>query len=68
MERKVTKLEHCHTEVLVNVDKDLWKKAQEKAFSKLANNITIPGFRKGKAPLNMVTSARPGCCARHRPY
>ena len=56
MERKVTKLEHCHTEVLVNVDKDLWKKAQEKAFSKLANNITIPGFRKGKAPLNMVKS------------
>ena len=56
MERKVTKLEHCHTEVLVNVDKDLWKKAQDKAFNKLAQNITIDGFRKGKAPLNMVKS------------
>ena len=56
MERKVTKLEHCRTEVLVNVDKDLWKKAQDKAFKKLAANITIPGFRKGKAPLNMVKS------------
>ena len=54
MERKVTKLEHCHTEVLVNVDKDLWKKAQDKAFNKLAANITVAGFRKGKAPLNMV--------------
>ena len=54
MERKVTKLEHCHTEVLVNVDKDLWKKAQDKAFNKLAANITIDGFRKGKAPINMV--------------
>ena len=54
MERKVTKLEHCHTEVLVNVDKDLWKKAQDKAFKKLAANVTIAGFRKGKAPLNMV--------------
>ena len=54
MERKVTKLEHCHTEVLVNVDKDLWKKAQDKAFNKLAANVTIAGFRKGKAPLNMV--------------
>ena len=32
MERKVQKLEHCHTEVTVNVDKDLWKKAQEKAL------------------------------------
>ena len=50
MERKVTKLEHCHTEVLVNVDQDLWKKAQKKAFNKLAAGITVPGFRKGKAP------------------
>ena len=54
MERKVTQLENCHTEVLVNVDKDLWKKAQDKAFKKLAENVTIPGFRKGKAPVNMV--------------
>ena len=54
MERKVTKLENCHTEVVVNVDKDLWKKAQDKAFKKLAADITIPGFRKGKAPANMV--------------
>ena len=54
MERKVTKLEHCHTEVLVNVDKDLWKKAQDKAFKKLAANVTVPGFRKGKAPANML--------------
>ena len=54
MERKVTKLENCHTEVLVNVDKDLWKKAQDKAFKKLAANVTVPGFRKGKAPVNMV--------------
>ena len=56
MERKVTKLEHCHTEVFVNVDKDLWKKAQDKAFKKLAENITIDGFRPGKAPINMVKS------------
>ena len=56
MERKVQKLEHCRTEVTVNVDKDLWKKAQDKAFKKLAANITVPGFRKGKAPVNMVKS------------
>ena len=54
MERKVTKLEHCHTEVLVNVDKDLWKKCQQKAFNKIAANISVPGFRKGKAPVNML--------------
>ena len=54
MERKVTKLEHCHTEVLVNVDKDLWKKAQSKALNKLAANVSYPGFRKGKVPLELV--------------
>ena len=54
MERKVTKLEHCHTEVVVNVDQDLWKKAQKKAFDKIASGITVPGFRKGKAPANML--------------
>ena len=54
MERKVTKLEHCHTEVVVNVDKELWQKAQKKAFNKAAANVTLPGFRKGKAPANML--------------
>ena len=39
---------------MVNVDKDLWKKAQDKAFKKLAANVTVPGFRKGKAPANML--------------
>ena len=54
MERKVTKLEHCRAEVLVNVDKDLWKKAQEKAFNKLAKNVEYHGFRKGNVPLQIV--------------
>ena len=54
MERKVTKLEHCRTEVLVNVDKDLWKKAQDKAFNKLAKNVEYHGFRKGNVPLQIV--------------
>ena len=30
------------------------KKAQEKAFTKVASKITVPGFRKGKAPANML--------------
>ncbi len=54
MERKLTKLEHSHTEVLVTVDEQNWKAAQDKAFKKLAANVEIDGFRKGKAPLNMV--------------
>lgn len=56
MERKVTKLENSHVEVLVNVDEATWKAAQKKAFEKVAANITVDGFRKGKAPENLVKS------------
>lgn len=54
MERKINKLEHAHVEVLVTVEKEDWKKAQEKAFEKAASKVEIKGFRKGKAPLNLV--------------
>ena len=54
MERKVTKLEHSHVEVLVTVDEASWKAAQKKAFDKVASNVQVDGFRKGKAPENLV--------------
>ena len=54
MERKITKLEHSHVQVDVVVDEKSWKDAQDKAFNKLAENVTIDGFRKGKAPKNLV--------------
>lgn len=54
MERKVTKLEHSHVEVLVKVDEESWKAAQKKAFNKEAANVQVQGFRKGKAPENLV--------------
>lgn len=54
MERKINKLANCHVEVVVNVDKDLWKKAQEKALNNLAKNVSIPGFRPGKAPMHLI--------------
>lgn len=56
MERKLTKLEHSHVQVDVTVDEASWKEAQDEAFKKLAQNVTIDGFRKGKAPLNLVKS------------
>ena len=56
MERKITKLENSHVQVDVVVDEKTWKDAQEKAFNKLADNVTIDGFRKGKAPKNLVRS------------
>lgn len=54
MERKINKLEHSHTEVLTTVSKEEWKKAQDKAFKKLAAKVEIKGFRKGKAPEALV--------------
>lgn len=54
MEKQITKLENGKVEALVKVNKDKWAKAQETAFNKLAENVEIKGFRKGKAPLEMV--------------
>lgn len=52
-----TKLENkgksCFTVTVVAV-KDDWKAAQEKAIEKLSKNVEIKGFRKGKAPRNLV--------------
>ena len=38
----------------VVLEGDAWKAAQKKAFDKLAKNVQIEGFRKGKAPKRMV--------------
>ena len=46
--------ENCKAELRVTVDGDEWKKANEKAFKKVANNVQLKGFRKGKAPLDLV--------------
>lgn len=54
MERKVTKLEHCQTEVIVSFTAKEWEGAQKKAFEKLAKDIKVDGFRKGKAPENLI--------------
>ena len=56
MKRTVNKLENCHVEVICEIDEAMWKDAQTKAFKKLAQNVTIDGFRKGKAPEHLVRS------------
>ncbi|MCD8203727.1 MAG: trigger factor [Coprobacillus sp.] len=52
--RTVNTLEDCHVEVEVEVDTETWKEALKKAFTKLAQDVEIKGFRKGKAPENLV--------------
>ncbi len=45
---------NSQAELKVTVDGETWKKAQEKAFKKIARNLQLKGFRKGHAPAEMV--------------
>ena len=54
MKRVVNKLENSKVEVICDVETANWKEAQEKAFAKLANNLEIKGFRKGKVPTDIA--------------
>ena len=38
----------------ITVSGEEWSNAVDKAFKKLANKISIPGFRKGKVPAQML--------------
>ncbi len=38
----------------VTVDGQDWADAQERAFKKASKDVTVPGFRKGKAPESML--------------
>lgn len=54
MKRVVNKLEKSKVEVICDVEQKAWKEAQEKAFAKLAANLELKGFRKGKVPTEMA--------------
>ena len=54
MKRVVNKLENSKVEVICDVETASWKEAQEKAFAKLAGNLEIKGFRKGKVPTDIA--------------
>lgn len=41
-------------ELKVSIEGEAWKKAQDKAFDKLAKKVEIAGFRKGQAPRKLV--------------
>lgn len=54
MKRVVNKLENSKVEVICDVDELTWKDAQEKGFQKLANELEVKGFRKGKVPAEIA--------------
>ena len=54
MKRVVNKLEKSKVEVICDLETAAWKEAQEKAFNKLAANLEVKGFRKGKVPADIA--------------
>ena len=54
MSTKVEKLENSMAKLTVEVSAEELDKAIEKAYHKNKNKITIPGFRKGKAPRAVI--------------
>lgn len=49
-----TMIEKTKGELKVDIEGDVWQNAQKKAFNKLAKDVELPGFRKGKAPQDLV--------------
>ncbi len=54
MSLQVEKLEKNKAKLTIEVDVDTFEKAVEKAYQKEKSKISIPGFRKGKVPRQMV--------------
>ena len=50
----VEKLENSKVKLEIEVDAQQFDEAMEKAYLKNRGSITIPGFRKGKAPRKII--------------
>ena len=54
MKTKVKKLSDSRVEITVTLDTKDLKSAEEKALAKLAKEINVTGFRKGKVPMDVA--------------
>lgn len=54
MTTKIEKLENSRVKLTVQIEADVLEKAVEEAYRKNVGSITIPGFRKGKAPRQII--------------
>lgn len=54
MSLQVEKLEHNMAKLTIKVPAEELEKALETAYQKNKNKISVPGFRKGKVPRNMI--------------
>ena len=57
MDIKVEQLEGDRAKVTVTIDENAITQSIKKQYKKVANQYTIPGFRKGKAPRPVIDSA-----------
>ncbi len=51
---KADKLEHSQYELHISVEKEVFEAALTKAYQKDGKKMTVPGFRKGKAPRSVI--------------
>ncbi len=54
MNSKVEKLENSQVKLEITIEAEKFEEAMQKAFFKNAKHFSVPGFRKGKAPRNIV--------------
>ncbi|MBV4419697.1 trigger factor [Clostridium tyrobutyricum] len=54
MNVKVEKVENNVVKMEITVESEKFNEAVKKAFAKNAKKFNIPGFRKGKAPMNII--------------
>lgn len=54
MEKKLKDLKNGSYEISLSFTTDEYKNAEDKAFSTLAKDVEIQGFRKGQAPKKLV--------------
>jgi len=55
MNTKIEKVENNVVKLEITVEKAKFNEAIQKAYKKNAGRFNIPGFRKGKAPLNIIS-------------
>lgn len=54
MNVEIKKLENSNVELLVTVEGDLVRKNRATVINKIAKEVELPGFRKGKAPISTI--------------
>ena len=56
MQTNVETLKNCKSVLTLKADTEEWKNRIEKAYNKLESKVSLPGFRKGKAPKELLRS------------